>query len=86
MDPTAVDPALVDLLVKALVQSVPDAGFWAALLGVGTVAWRSAAGHLCEFVAKALVIAEKLADKGIDVRLTVTNIDGDKVREVPSGG
>jgi hypothetical protein len=80
MDPAAVPPELMDAFVMEVVKRLPNAGFWLSALGVLWAAWRSASSHLCDLVKQSLTIAEAFAKNGIDVRLTVTNIDGDVVK------
>lgn len=77
MDPNAIPPEVYNLLLAKAVESVPNAGFWLAVFGSAGMALRSAATHLCKMVAEGLVIADKLATKGIDVRLSITHLDGD---------
>lgn len=71
MDPTALSPEVV----AAVTAVVPNATFWLFALGVGWKWWGSMASHMCEFIAASLKIADKFADNGLDVRLTITNID-----------
>ena len=73
MDPTSVPPELTAWVVA----NMPNGVFWLSVAGVLATWWRSAASHLCEFIAKTLAIAEKFAENGLDVRLQITNLDGD---------
>lgn len=79
MDPVAIDPSLVDLLVREAITRLPNAGFWLMLFGTAATTWRTGSAHLCDFVRQVLVITDKFVTNGADVRLalTVTHLDGD---------
>lgn len=72
MDPTTLPPEAQSWLM----ENVPAATFWLAVMAVARVWWMSTASHVCELISNILRIADKFADNGLDVRLTITNIDG----------
>lgn len=77
MDPTTVPPEVVNAFLMEAGKSLPSAGFWIPVLGALWWGGKAQVKHLCDLVTQALVIADKFADNGLDVRLTITNLDGD---------
>jgi hypothetical protein len=82
------DPASITAVITALAAAIQSVGLGNLIVAFAMLcgAWmmRSGAGKVGKFLASAFITVGKVADKGIDIRLSVKLVDDQGVCVVPT--